>query len=77
MFNFNFSRFIIFTIFWFSCDPNILEITIPAKAFDFGKSSDIQLLIQLNNNLLNETSFEFGIFNATKRMVSVILINNN
>ncbi len=50
--------------------------TIPAKAFDFEKSSDIQLLIQLNNNLLNETSFEVGIFNETKRPVNVILTNN-
>jgi len=46
---------------------------IPAHAFDFEKSSNITLDIDLKSSNLNESSFEKGVFMNTKRPINLDL----
>ena len=49
---------------------------IPKNAFTFEKDSDHLLHVYLDNNQLNSSSFESGLFNNTNRVLEVYLRNN-
>jgi len=50
---------------------------IPTNAFKFEKESKNILSIFLDYNKLNSSSFEFGLFNNTNRVLNLYLRNNN